>query len=377
MRDDRLYGIAALFDNPDKVLLAAKEVAEGGYKKFDVYTPYPLHGMDNAMKLKQSKVGIVTLISGMIGVVSALLFMWWTNSVDYPLVIGGKPLFALPNYIPITFELGVLFGSVSTVIGLLIIFLNLPRNSHPLHDTNFMKRVSSDKFGICIEAADPLFDANTISNWFRKLGAESIEEIYYRPEYISLRQAIFDPKYIGAIILVALISSGATYFTLNEILFMRPWTSLNEQDKVLPETRSKFYADGFAMRPPVEGTVARGQLPYFFSSNEMKAAESYMVNPLLPTKRVMEIGQRDYNTYCSPCHGYQGNGDSRLRGQFPNPPTLHSDTLRKAPDGHFYQVITDGFMGIMPSYARQISPDERWAIIWYIRALQKSHNVKG
>ncbi|MGC8596044.1 MAG: quinol:electron acceptor oxidoreductase subunit ActD [Candidatus Kryptoniota bacterium] len=377
MQDERLYGIAALFDSPDKVLLASKEIAESGYKDFDVYTPYPLHGMDSAMKLKQSKVGVVTLISGMIGVVSALLFMWWTNSVDYPLLIGGKPLFALPDYIPITFELGVLFGSVSTVIGLLIIFLNLPRNSHPLHDTGFMKRVSSDKFGICIESTDPLFDANSISERLEKLGAESVEEIYYKPEQISLHQAILDPKFIGAIILVALVSSGATYFTLNELLFMRPWTSLNNQNKVLPETRSTFYADGFAMRPPVEGTVARGQLPYFFGANDMKAAENYMVNPLLPTKRVLETGQRDYNIYCSPCHGYQGNGDSRLRGQFPNPPTFHSDTLRKAPDGHFYQVITDGFMGIMPSYARQIPPDERWAIVWYIRALQKSHNVKG
>lgn len=377
MQDERLYGIAALFDNPDKVLLASKEVAENGYTSFDVYTPYPLHGMDKAMKLKESRVGVVTFISGMIGVVSALLFMWWTNSVDYPLAIGGKPLFALPDYIPITFELGVLFGSVATVAGLLIIFLNLPRNSHPLHDTNFMKRVSSDRFGICIEATDPLFDAAVVSEHLKKLGAESIEKIFYRQESISLRQAILDPKYIGAILIVALVSSGATYFTLNQLLFMRPWTSLNEQDKVLPESRSKFYSDGFAMRPPVEGTVARGQFPYFFKANDMKAAESYVVNPILPTKRVLDVGQRDYNIYCSPCHGYQGNGDSRLRGQFPNPPTFYSDTLLKAPDGHFYQVITDGFMGIMPSYSRQIPPDERWAIVWYIRALQKTHNVKG
>jgi mono/diheme cytochrome c family protein len=160
------------------------------------------------------------------------------------------------------------------------------------------------------------------------------------------------------------------------MLLMRPWSSLKNQEKVLPESRSSFYPDGFAMRPPVEGTVARSQMPYEFT-NDVVSAGKYMQNSLKPTPHVMEIGQRDFNTYCSPCHGYFADGDSRLQGQFPSPPSLHTDSLRLAPDGLYYEVITNGFQGVMPSYARQIPRDERWAIIWYIRALQKSQQTEA
>ncbi len=172
---------------------------------------------------------------------------------------------------------------------------------------------------------------------------------------------------------MAAVSSGSVYFGLNKLLLLRPWSSFNNQDKVLPETKSQFYADGFAMRPPVEGTVPRNQMPYEFT-NDLVSAGKYMNNPLMPTPRLMQQGQRDFNIYCSPCHGYLADGASRLQGQFPNPPSLHADSLRLAPDGFFYEVITNGYQGIMPSYSRQIPRDERWAIIWYIRALQKSQH---
>ncbi|MFZ1082955.1 MAG: quinol:electron acceptor oxidoreductase subunit ActD [Candidatus Kryptoniota bacterium] len=369
MADQQLYGITALFDSPEKVLVASKAVTDEGYKNFDTYTPYLLHGLDNVMKLKRSYIGIVTLVMGMIGVVSLVLFTWWTNSVDFPLVIGGKPYFAWPDYVPIMFEMGVLFGAVSTVIALLAVWLELPRNSHPLHDTDFIRRISDDRFGICIEAKDPKFDKSRTLNFLQGLSAEKVEIAYYEKQEFSLKQLALDPKFIAAIVVVAVGTSMLTYFLFNQVEQIRPWSSLNEQEKVLPETQSAFYPDGFAMRPPVEGTVARSQMPYEFTNN-MVSAEKYMKNPVLPSKHVMEVGQRDFNTYCSPCHGYFADGDSRLQGQFPSPPSLHTDSLRIAPDGFYYDVITNGFQGIMPSYSRQIPRDERWAIIWYIRALQ-------
>lgn len=375
MVDRRLYGITALFDNPEKVLSAAKAVTNAGYKEFDAYTPYPLHGLDNAMKLKRSMIGKVTLTAGMTGVVSLILFTWWANSVDYPLWIGGKPFFAWPSYVPLMFEMGVLFGAVTTVISLLAIWLGLPRNSHPLHDTEFMRRISDDRFGICVEASDPIFEQKQTAEFLRGLGGENVELAYHEAHEISFRSAVLDPRFIVAAIIVAVISSGLVYLGLNKLLLLRPWSSLNDQEKVLPETRSAFYPDGFAMRPPVEGTVSRSQMPFEFE-NDLTSAEKGLKNPLLPSKRVMELGQRDFNIYCSPCHGYFADGDSRLQGQFPNPPSLHTDSLRLAPDGLYYYVITSGFQNVMPSYSRQILPDERWAIIWYIRALQKSQQAE-
>ncbi len=369
----KLYGITALFDEPAKLLRAAESVVKEGYSRYDAYSPYPIHGLDTAMKLKRTYIGAVTLIAGLTGASLLLLFAWWTNSVNYPLVIGGKPLFSWPSYVPLMFEMSVLFGAVSTVTALLAVWLGLPRNSHPLHETEFMKRISDNRFGLAIEAADPKFDEAGTRRLLESLGAECTEFIYQESKTYTLRETVLDPKFIGALVLVAVLTSGATYFAFAKMIQLRPWTSLNIQDKVLPETQSAFYQDGFAMRPPVEGTVARGQMPYRYASN-LPGAEKFMKNPVLPTKFTMELGQRDFNIYCSPCHGYFADGQSRLQGQFPVPPSLHIDSLVTAPDGLYYEVITNGYQGVMPSYARQIPRDERWAIIWYIRALQRAQH---
>jgi mono/diheme cytochrome c family protein len=147
-----------------------------------------------------------------------------------------------------------------------------------------------------------------------------------------------------------------------------------EQGKLKPQKPSALFSDGIGMRRPVEGTVARGFLPYPFKGKPEEAAKS-LVNPLLPTSAVIERGKTRFLTFCSPCHGNFGTGESRLQGQFPNPPTLHSDKVRDWPDGAIFHVITEG-QNVMPSYAAQISRDDRWAIIDYLRVLQRAHNAK-
>jgi mono/diheme cytochrome c family protein len=98
-------------------------------------------------------------------------------------------------------------------------------------------------------------------------------------------------------------------------------------------------------------------------------------NPLPVSKQVLLKGKEKYDTFCSPCHGYYGKGDSRMNGQFPNPPTLHSDKVRNWADGNVYHVIVNG-QNVMPSYAKQMTKDERWSVIHYIRVLQRSQNAK-
>jgi len=101
MAEKKIFGVTALFNNPDAIISAANKVADSGFTKWDVNSPYPLHGIDKAMKMKPSKLGFVTMIFGLSGVALALLLMWWTMSVDYPMVIGGKPFFSLPAFIPV------------------------------------------------------------------------------------------------------------------------------------------------------------------------------------------------------------------------------------------------------------------------------------
>ena len=371
METKNLYGIAALFDTPDQIIHTASTISGAGYRRYDINTPYPVHGMDNAMKLKASTLGYIALILGIIGASSAVGFMWWATSIDYPLVIGGKPFFSLPAFIPIIFEVTVLLASVGTVIVMLFIFFRLPSNSHPVHDTPYMKKVSVDKFGVVIEARDKLFDADKVTELLKELHAGEVFPIYFE-EYAPMR--VYTPKFIVFLVLVFIIVSGTTYFSLNKLLYMPPFTWMMIQPKLTPQSTSSFFSDGQAMRMPVEGTVSRGNMPYPFEGEPEKAGK-FLSNPLTPTKQVLELGQRKFNTYCSPCHGYFGKGDSRLDDQFPNPPSLQSEKLRTLPDGQIFHIITTG-QNLMPSYAKQVLPEERWAIIHYIRSLQRATNAK-
>lgn len=367
--EKKLFGIAATFKTPDEIIMVAKKVTGAGYIQFDVNTPYPVHGMDDAMKIKSSKLGFVTLVMGLTGATLALLFMYWTMSIDYRLVIGGKPFFAFPAFIPITFEVTVLLATVSTIIAMIALFFRLPDNKHPLHDTNYMKSVSVDKFGLVIEASDPKFNNETVSDFINKLNPVSVEWIYYPAEE---RYPIFQPKFLMFLGVIAVVVSGSTYFTLNKLLYMVPFNFMMDQEKLNPQKESDLFADGYGMRKPVEGTVARGFIPYpYLGESNPKEVLS---NPYFPTKENLALGKVKFNTYCSPCHGYFADGDSRLRGQFPNPPSLHSNRAINFSDGMIYHIITNG-QNAMPSYASQITREERWAIVNYVRVLQLAKNA--
>lgn len=149
------------------------------------------------------------------------------------------------------------------------------------------------------------------------------------------------------------------------------------QPRQNPLSRSDFYPDQRSARAPVEGTVARGQLhedTYFYTGKIGSNPGDVMPFPV--TKEVMERGRERYDIFCAPCHSRVGDGNGFVpsRGFARRPPSYHIPRLQKAPLGYFYDVITNGF-GIMPDYASQIPPQDRWDIVAYIRALQLSQNA--
>ncbi|MBK7106438.1 MAG: DUF3341 domain-containing protein [Ignavibacteriae bacterium] len=371
---EKLYSYTALFNTPDEIIHAAKVVVEKGYTKFDVNTPYPVHGMDDAMKLPPSKLGFVTLFAGLGGIVLALLMMGWMMGIDYPIVIGGKPFFPLPAFIPITFEITVLLATLTTVAALLFFFFKLPNNRHPLHDTNYMKNVSSDKYGICVEAVDPIFNESEVKELFKNLHAFVIEPIYFEKEEVKFKPVIAEPKFVAFLVGVAIFVSVSAYLHLNKLLYIVPFSWMDKQEKVIAQSTSELNENGSGMLKPVEGSVARGFIPYAFKDKPDEAGR-LLVNPIIPNKENLAIGKNKFNIYCSPCHGYLAEGDSRLRGQFPNPPSLHSEKVRNWSDGRIYHVLVEG-QNVMPSYTSQLSREERWAVINYIRVLQRSLNAK-
>ncbi|MDZ4711159.1 MAG: quinol:electron acceptor oxidoreductase subunit ActD [bacterium] len=373
-RSKKLFGLAALYNTPNEIIEAASVVAGKGYEKFDVYTPYPLHGMDDAMGMKESKVGVVSFIFGVTGTCLALLMIWWMSEVDYPNIIGGKPFFSLPPSIPITFEATILLTGLATVFGMLILFNKIPKINSPLNDTPFMKNVTSDKYGLVIKADDDKFVETDVKNLYLSTGAYEVQNIYYRESNLTTKTPLFDKKFIGAVIGTVVLTAIVSYFTLNVVLYdVVPFDWMWNQARIDSQSPSTFFSNKSGMRQPVNGTVARGFMPYEFQGMPDSLVKN-LSNPLAVSKEVLERGQDRYNIYCSPCHGYFGEGDGRLKGQFPKPPTIHSVKVTNWPDGNIYHVITNG-QNVMPSYSEQISRDDRWAIIHYMRALQRSKNA--
>ena len=151
---------------------------------------------------------------------------------------------------------------------------------------------------------------------------------------------------------------------------------MHDQPKYPPLRESAFFGDDRSARPIVEGTVARGHLheDTLFYTGKV-AGKDAEVFPIPITAPVLARGRERFDIYCSPCHGRTGLGDGMVvRRGFRRPPSFHQDRLRDAPVGHFFDVITNGF-GAMPDYAAEVRPEDRWAIIAYVRALQLSEHA--
>lgn len=151
---------------------------------------------------------------------------------------------------------------------------------------------------------------------------------------------------------------------------------MHVQPKYKPLEPSSFFDDGRSARPVVPGTVARGHLrtdELLYTGKVNGAPADAFPFPI--TRRDLERGRERYNIYCTPCHGYTGSGRGMIveRG-FPPPPSYHTDRLRQAPAGHFFDVMTNGY-GTMYSYADRVSPEDRWRIAAYVRALQLSERA--
>lgn len=173
MADSKLWGVVAEFENPARLLEGCEKIREAGYSKFEAWSPFPVHGIEKAMGLPSSKVPWITLFGGTCGLSLAVWLQWWTGSVDYPVVIGGKPLFAVEPSVPIMFELTVLLSGIFTLIGLLALN-RMPRPHHPLDTYAPFRRVTDDKFFISIESADPKFDVEQAQQFLSDIGGQNV-----------------------------------------------------------------------------------------------------------------------------------------------------------------------------------------------------------
>lgn len=154
---ERLYGIVAEFNEPEEILVAAHAAREAGYKRMDAYTPYPVHHLDEALGMSNTRMGWVVLLMGIFGGSLMFFMQWFATTQHYPLNVGGRPLFSWPQYIVITFEGTVLFAAFTAAFFMLA-RNGLPRLHHPIFNTPNFEHATRDKFFLCIEADDAEFD---------------------------------------------------------------------------------------------------------------------------------------------------------------------------------------------------------------------------
>jgi hypothetical protein len=171
-----LHGYIARFDTPASVMHAAELVRDAGYRQWDVITPFPIHGMDAAMGIKRSKVPRFTLAGGITGITTGMVGIWAMNGFDYPLVVGGKPLFSPMFAFPVSYELTILLAAFGTIAGIFILN-KLPMHYHPVLKYDHVHRATDDAFYVVLEAMDPKFTQEGARKLLQQAGAQQIDEL--------------------------------------------------------------------------------------------------------------------------------------------------------------------------------------------------------
>ena len=171
-----VYGLMAEFEEPGALLHAAERAYASGYRKLDAYSPMPIHGLAEAIGFTRTAVSPIVLVGGILGCISGFTLCWWMAAVAYPHVVAGRPFNSWPMWIPITFELTVLFASLTSLLAML--GLNrLPQPYHPVFNVPAFARASTDRFFLCIEAVDPVFDAEGTWKFLETLNPTSVAEV--------------------------------------------------------------------------------------------------------------------------------------------------------------------------------------------------------
>lgn len=170
---EEIHGILAEYPSPAALFHAAEKVRDAGYAKWDTFSPFPIHGMEDAMGFARTKLPVLVAVVGLSAAGLGFLMQWWM-SLDYPLAVQGKPYDSWQAFVPITFELGILLSAFTAIFGMLAMN-GLPRHHHPLFKKARFLSSSDDRFFICIESTDPKFDPDRVRGLLEQSGATSIE----------------------------------------------------------------------------------------------------------------------------------------------------------------------------------------------------------
>jgi mono/diheme cytochrome c family protein len=368
---ERVFGVVGLFDSAQALVDAIPQVRARKLGTVEAYTPYPVHGIEAKLGLRRSPLGGMVLVAGLLGCATALFFQWWMNAVDYPIEVGGKAVFSWQAFVPIMFEITVLFATFTAGLGMLMLMNRLPFFGHPLLSSKAIAHITRDKFALAIEADGGMLDVEAAQAALRAAGA-TVWEVVPLPLAPGPTLQGLQRSVLGIAISCA-VAGYLMYWAIKLFPVLPPMVHMENQPRLDVYKASNLFKDGHGMQLPVAGTVARGYLPYLIETQEQAAA---LVNPLPRTAAVLERGRTVWNEHCTVCHGALANGVPTLTSAYgAKPANLQAQTFRDYPDGKIYHVIMVG-KNAMPSYAADLTEDERWAVVHYLRVLQRAQNAK-
>jgi len=172
----KLYGLMAEFSDPGELVAAARQAHEAGYRHLDAYTPFPIEALSEAMGMHRNLLPPIVLAGGITGLLTGIGLQYWTSVIDYPINVGGRPFFSWPSFIPVTFELTILFAAFATVFGMLALN-GLPMPYHPVFAAPRFALASRDRFFLCIEATDPKFDRDDTWRFLQRMQPRQVSEV--------------------------------------------------------------------------------------------------------------------------------------------------------------------------------------------------------
>lgn len=171
-----IYGLMAEFEAPDHLLAAARRAYQEGYRRMDAYSPFPVEGLAEAIGFHKNSLPLIVLIGGLLGCIGGYSLFYFTEVIDYPLNVGGRPHHSWPAFIPIAFETTILLAAFAAVLGMLALN-GLPQPYHPVFNVPEFTRASRDRFFLCIESRDPKFDLEATRKFLQSLGAGRVSEV--------------------------------------------------------------------------------------------------------------------------------------------------------------------------------------------------------
>lgn len=361
--------VVATFDREDRLLAAVNAARERKFPVADVHTPYPVHGIDEAMGIRPTRLGIFCFVAGLAGAAIAMGFQYWTHSVDWRVNVGGRPFNAWPAYVPVTFEVMVLMAGIGTVLAFFAVSRLYPGRRAVLPGPG----ATDDRFLVVVEGRDGAVDVPAVVGFFRAHGAVDVADVEPAPPGRRANGAGLLLLPLTAA-LVAVVVFGWTVVVDTSRPNDAILTGMMEPVAYPGDAPHPDLPGGTVAQPPQEGTIARGRRPLHFGATpaEAERAGRELRSPYESNDGVaLARGGRVYANYCMVCHGPEGRGDGPVtkRGVPPPPSLLEGRAVGMAP-GQIFHIVTYG-QGNMPSHASQIVPEDRWAAALHVLKLQR------